>query len=237
MAAKRQPEKRSFGEITRLSTGRYRARYRGPDGDRHNAPVAFLSRLDAETWLAAQHRKVSSGDWKPPALAALEGVSVEDYARSSIARRRLRPGTVALYDKLLRLEIIPAFGNRRVRDITTADVTDWYNAMESRPTQQANAYGLFKSIMKDAVDEQIIERNPCRVKGGVNKQAAHEIKVLTPTQLGRYLDAVPAARRVPLLLAGWCGLRSGEVRGLRIQDLDVQADPTRGKVDAGLRPQ
>ena len=37
--------------------------------------------------------------------------------------------------------------------------------------------------------EEIIERNPCRVKGGVNKKAVHEIKVLTPAQLGRYLDA------------------------------------------------
>jgi integrase len=227
MADNKQPEKRSFGEITRLSTGRYRARYRGPDGDRHNAPVAFLSRLDAETWLAAQHRKVSSGDWKPPALAALEGVKVADFVRTSIARRRLRQGTSALYVKLLRLEILPMFGSRRIQDITAADVTDWYNAMESRPTQQANAYGLLKSIMKDAVDEQIIERNPCRVKGGVNKQAVHEIKVLTPAQLGRYLAAVPADRRVPLLLAGWCGLRSGEVRGLRVQDLDLHAGVVR----------
>ena len=227
MAASREPEKRKFGEITRLSTGRYRARYRGPDGERHNAPVTFLSRFDAETWLSAQHRKLSSGEWKPPALAASEGVKVADFARTSIARRRLRPGTVALYDKLLRLEIIPVFGDRRVREITAADVTDWYNAMGARPTQQANAYGLFKSIMKDAVDEQIIKRNPCRVKGGVNKHAAHEIKVLTPAQLGRYLEAVPAARRVPLLLAGWCGLRSGEVRGLRVQDLDLRAGVVR----------
>ena len=28
---------------------------------------------------------------------------------------------------------------------------------------------------------------------------------------------------VPLLLAGWCGLRSGEVRGLRVRDLDLDA--------------
>lgn len=223
MATKKGPEKRTFGEITLLATGRYRARYRGPDGERHNAPVTFLSRLDAETWLGAQHRLVSSGDWKPPALAATEGVKVEEYARTSLARRRLRPGTAALYNRLLRLEILPVFGRFRVRDISTADVTDWYNSMSSRPTQQANAYGLFKSILKDAVDEQIIERNPCRVKGGVNKQAVHEIKVLTPAQLGSYLAAVPAARRVPLLLAGWCGLRSGEVRGLRVQDLDVKA--------------
>jgi integrase len=47
--------------------------------------------------------------------------------------------------------------------------------------------------------------------------------VLTVDQLNRYLAAVPEARRVPLLLAGWCGLRSGEVRGLRVRDLDLDA--------------
>ena len=223
MAAKKEPEKRKFGEITLLSTGRYRARYRGPDGERHNARVTFLSRLDAETWLSAQHRKLSSGDWKPPALAAAEGATVEEYARTSIARRRVRPGTAALYDKLLRLEILPVFGSHRVRHISAVEVTDWYLAMSDRPTQQANAYGLLKSLLKDAVEEGVIDRNPCRVKGGSNKHAVHEIKVLTPTQLARYLEAIPAARRVPLLLAGWCGLRSGEVRGLRVQDLDLKS--------------
>ena len=51
MATRRVRAKRTFGEISRLPSGRYRARYRGPDGERHTAPVTFLSRMDAETWL------------------------------------------------------------------------------------------------------------------------------------------------------------------------------------------
>lgn len=219
----RRQEKRTFGEISPLPSGRYRARYRGPDGERYPAPVTFLSRMDAETWLSAQARKVSSGDWTPPVGVVAEGGRFEEFARESLSRRRLRPGTAALYDKLLRLEILPVFGSHRILHISAVEVTDWYLAMSERPTQQANAYGLFKSLMKDAVEEGIIDRNPCRVKGGSNKHAVHEIKVLTPTQLARYLEAVPAARRVPLLLAGWCGLRSGEVRGLRVQDLDLKS--------------
>jgi integrase len=61
------------------------------------------------------------------------------------------------------------------------------------------------------------------VKAGAQKQRAREIEVLTVDQLNRYLAAIPEARRVPLLLAGWCGLRSGEVRGLRVRDLDVDS--------------
>jgi len=93
--------------------------------------------------------------------------------------------------------------------------------MSATPTQQANAYGLLKSTFKDAVEDGLIVANPCRVKAGGQKTRAREIEVLSVQQLTVYLEAVPEARRMPLLLAGWCGLRSGEVRGLRVRDLDL----------------
>jgi hypothetical protein len=45
--------KRAFGQITRLPSKRYRARYTGPETVRHNAPYTFETREDAEAWLAA----------------------------------------------------------------------------------------------------------------------------------------------------------------------------------------
>lgn len=227
-ARTRRPPRRAFGEITRLPSGRYRARFRGPDGGRHTAPTTFLSRLDAEYWLAAQDRAISQGEWKPPVKEPPpKALTFGDYAKGSIQRRKLRPGTVALYEKLLRLEILPTFGAETVTSITSAAVATWYAGMASRPTQQANAYGLLKSIFGDAVDDELIVRNPCRVKAGSQKTRRSEIEVLSVDQLTRYLDALPADRRMPLLLAGWCGLRSGEVRGLRVKDLDLAAGVVR----------
>lgn len=44
MATGSEPsERRRFGEITKLGSWRYRARYGGPDRNRHTAPVTFLS--------------------------------------------------------------------------------------------------------------------------------------------------------------------------------------------------
>ncbi len=220
---KRRKARRSFGEISQLSSGRYRARYWGTDGRRYSATVTFLSRVDAEVWLAAEDRRIGSGQWEPPTTTPPTELTFDQYAKTSIGRRRLRPGTEALYQKLLRLAILSTFGTLDLKQITTAQVTAWYTSMAATPTQQANAYGLFKSIMKDAVDEELIDRNPARVKGGTQKRAAHDIEILTIEQLQRYIAALPVARRVPLLLAGWCGLRSGEVRGLRVRDLDLRA--------------
>jgi integrase len=222
MGSRRAKGKRGFGEIPSLPSRRFRARYTGPDGNRHSAPVTFVARIDAEGWLVEQERLISRGEWRPltrqlrdtPALMG-------EYAALVVGRRRLRPATVALYDKLLRLTILPTWANRPLDDITAAEISAWYAGMRNTPTQQANTYGLLKSIFKEAIEEGVLEANPCRVKAGGQKQRAREIDVLTVDQLNRYLAAVPAARRVPLLLAGWCGLRSGEVRGLRVRDLDL----------------
>jgi hypothetical protein len=71
-----------------------------------------------------------------------------EYAPVVVARRRLRPATAALYAKLLRLTIVPTWADRALDDITAAEVATWYAGMQNTPTQQANAYGLLKSISK-----------------------------------------------------------------------------------------
>ena len=226
MTSRRRSAKRTFGEISKLPSGRFRARFTGPDLNRHSARTTFVARIDAEAWLVAQARAISRGEWSPPVRQVAEArqqrpPTLSEYAATVIGRRRLRPATLALYEKLLRLAITPTFGDRQPSEISVAEVSAWYRSMNATPTQQANAYGLLKSIFKEAVEERLVEVSPCRVKAGTQKERAREIEVLTVDQLNRYLAAVPEARRVPLLLAGWCGLRSGEVRGLRVRDLDL----------------
>lgn len=219
--------RRSFGEISKLPSGRYRARYWGPDMLRHSAPVTFQAKLDAERWLADEDRRIGRGEWEPPRAAADKSPqtpsTLRGYARVALARRRLRPTTEELYRRLLDRVILPTFGETPLRGVTPDKVQTWYHAQRAQPTQQANAYALLKSIMKDAVDDGLIAANPCRVRGGSVKARAKEPETITVEELGRYVDAVPERYRVPLMLAGWCGLRSGEVRGVRRKDLDLAA--------------
>lgn len=149
---RKQSSKRVFGEISRLPSGRYRARLRLPGGERVSAPVTFVAKMDAELWLAHQERDISRGEWTPPTRATIAdrptpdaGTLLGDYAEQVLSRRQLRPTTVALYDKLLRVAIHPAFANRALDSITPDDVARWYRSMDRTPTQQANAYGLLKS--------------------------------------------------------------------------------------------
>ena len=63
MGSRRATAKRVFGEISQLPSRRFRARYTGPDRNRHSAPVTFVARIDAEGWLVEQERLISRGEW------------------------------------------------------------------------------------------------------------------------------------------------------------------------------
>ena len=91
----------TFGNISKQKSGRFRARYTGPDGRWHNAPYTFLSKTDARAWLTTEHAKLIAGDWTPPAVrnamrvAAIKRRSVPfgEYADAWLASRDLRPRT------------------------------------------------------------------------------------------------------------------------------------------------
>jgi hypothetical protein len=139
--------KRGFGKISRLPSGRYRARYTGPDANRHSVPLTFVARNDAEGWLVEHERLISRGGWRPPARQVREApLLLGEYATVVVGLRRLRPATVALYAKLLRLTVPPTWATRPLGDITAAEISAWFAGMRNTPTQQANAYGLLTSI-------------------------------------------------------------------------------------------
>ena len=58
--------RRGFGTVEKLTSGRYRPRYTGPDLKRHSAPFTFDTKLDAEAWLVDERRLIQSGEWLPP---------------------------------------------------------------------------------------------------------------------------------------------------------------------------
>ncbi len=53
---------RQFGNIRRLPSGRYQARYRGPDGKMRSAEQTFLRKSDASRWLTLKEAEIKRGD-------------------------------------------------------------------------------------------------------------------------------------------------------------------------------
>jgi hypothetical protein len=83
-----------------LPSGRYQARYRGPNGVDHPAPNTFATKTDAERWLARTEVEIHDDHWRDPDLGR---VSFGEYATAWIKERPgLRPNTVQVYQYVLR---------------------------------------------------------------------------------------------------------------------------------------
>lgn len=218
----KQGHRRGFGAIRKLPSGRYQASYVGPDLVRHKAPTTYQTREDAEGWLYKQRGAVSGDDWTPPAARKQAAVTFTDYADPWLEMRDLTPRTRALYTSLLRTHITPSFGDMAVTTITPIHVRKWYAALDTGPTAKANAYGLLRTICASAVDEELIARNPVRIKGAGTKKRQRELRVLTLGELEKIVTAIPARYEALILLGAWCALRFGELAALRRCDLDLR---------------
>ncbi len=216
-------QRRGFGHIRELPSGRFQASYIGPDTARHTAPVTFTAEIDAEGWLAAQRRLIERDEWRAPARGtSTKPLTLAEYATGWLSRRDLKPRTAEHYCQLLDQLIAPTLGERPLKALTASEVAAWYAGLpRDRPTLRAHAYSLLRTIYRAATDEDLVAVNPCRVRGGGTTRRKVQIRPASLAELEALAAAMPARLRLAVLLAAWCGLRFGELAELRRQDLDL----------------
>lgn len=217
-----------FGEVSQLPSGRYRARYTGPDGKRHSAPHTFDTKGDADTWLTLRRAEVIREDWTPPSQT---GLRFGPYAAKWLQGRPLKPRTREHYQALLDGHL-SAFDDVPLRRLTPEMVDDWHANLDTGPTMKAHAYSLLRTILNAAVARDLIAANPCRIRGAGNAKRVHKVKPASLAELGAIVEAMPAEYRALVLLAAWCALRYGELAALRRKD--VEPDGTVVHVRRGI---
>ena len=95
-----------MAHVEKRDKGRWRARYRGPDGRERSK--TFERRADAERWLAGVEVSKSAGDWIDPALGKR---TFADWAQEwSATIVDLRPSTLDRDRRIVRVHLIPRFG-------------------------------------------------------------------------------------------------------------------------------
>jgi len=219
--ARKTRTRRSFGAIRRLPSGRYQASYTGPDTARHNAPVTFETRLDAEGWLHRQHRAIGGDDWTPPA-ARRAPITVATYAAAWMADRDLKATTRAHYQQLLARHVLPTLGAMLVKQVTPAAVRTWHAQLDTGPTAKAHAYSLLRTVLGTAVDDDLLPANPCRVRGAGSAKQVKQIEPASISELAIIEANMSDRLRLFVPLAAWAALRFGEAAELRRRDVDLQ---------------
>lgn len=226
---------RAWGNIKkqRTKTPSYQASYIGPDQRRHYAPTVFAAKMNAERWLARErdyrdHCLATGETWKPPSERAVEKkakvLTLSEYGKTVIDQRILKPRTRIEYEAKWSQLIEPRLGRLAVRDLTTTAVRGWYSDLDSKlATRNGHAYGILNMICNTAVRDGLLDRNPCQITGAMNPKPKKKVKIPSTVELHAIADKLGAdegtARfKALVLLAGWCGLRFGEVSELRRGD-------------------
>ena len=219
--------RRRFGSIRRLPSGRYQARYPGPDGVDRPADDTFATRADAEDWLTLKEAEILEDDWIDPDAG---NVFVPAYVETWIGENTaLRPKTVKIYRGLLRSHIAPHLATVTVGEMTLARVRRWRKKLIDSGVSAitvAKAYRLLRAVFNTAVDDEMIKRNPCRIKGAGNEDSP-ERPVLTMAEVYALADAVGLRYRSLILLAAFTSLRWAELAALTPADIDLDARTVR----------
>lgn len=218
--------RRAWGKIRRLPSGLYQASYTGPDRQRHAAPNTFEVKLNAEFWLSDEHRLIETKAWTAPALrkaaAAVQGLTLADYAETWVKQRPVKPRTRIGYEGLLRLHIKKQLGSVPLAMLTAQHVRTWHHGLgTAHPRRNSHAYGLLHAICATAVKDGILPSNPCQIERAMDTPRKRQPLILTTAEVAKLADTVaPPKMKAFVLVSAWCGLRFGEAVEMRRKDID-----------------
>src|SRR5262245_61986766 len=240
--------KRSFGNIRRLPSGRYHVRYTDPHtGAPLKAPHTFAARIDAEGWLADRRREIDNRLWNPAAAKGRpKRITFSAYAERWLAERQisgrpLKARTAAHYRGILDRELLPTFGGRALSAITPDDIRGWYaHTLTAAPTMRAHTYSLLKTILASALADELIDANPCRIRGAGTAKRARPIRPASISEIEALTAKMPDRLALTISCGSWLAMRLGEILELRRGDVDLDAGVIRirrGMVRVGGRLQ
>jgi len=134
----------------------------------------------------------------------------------------LRGSSLYAYRGILQRHVAGApVGRRPLGEITTDELRGFLGALSCGPSARAAVYRLLAKAMNQAVREGLLNRSPLRAIPKPKEQP-REIRPLESRQVEALANAANPRYRVPVLVAGYLGLRAGEIGGLRLQDIDFE---------------
>lgn len=154
--------------------------------------------------------------------------TVEQYLNKwiKVYASELEETTRQLYQMYIDVHIVPEIGPLKIKSLKPMRIQEFYNGKLESKSLSSNTVGKLHTFLnrafKSAMKDRIIKYNPC---DGVNKPKKKKYSPPVLDENGFYnLLAVVKGTfdEVCILLAGACGLRRGEIFGLRLTDIDIK---------------
>ncbi len=203
-------------------TGKWLIQYRYTDWQgkrRKSTKRGFATKREAEEWLR-NFLITQKTDFD---------MKFEDFWKMYCAdmETRLREHTMRTKKYIVELKILPYFGNKRVNDITAADIRQWQNElikMGYSPTYLKTINNQLSAIFNYAVRYYDLKSNPCEKAGSMGKSKAEEMDFWTGEEFRKFIDSVMNKRLsyMAFMTLYWTGMRLGELLALNPKDVDLK---------------
>ena len=191
-------------------TGKWLIQYRYTDWQgkrRRSTKRGFATKREAEEWLR-NFLITQKADFD---------MKFADFWKMYCAdmETRLREHTMRTKKYIVELKILPYFGNKRVNDITAADIRQWQNElikMGYSPTYLKTINNQLSAIFNYAVRYYDLKSNPCAKAGSMGKSKAEEMDFWTGEEFRRFIDSVMNKRLsyMAFMTLYWTGMRLGD---------------------------
>jgi integrase len=131
--------------------------------------------------------------------------------------RDLQPSTLSSYQSMINEHLLPAFGGKLLREITPADLTDFFDGLRGKvsPKYASNIYALLNTMFEVAYQHDLIESKPLRSMLHKPKYQAGEKPTLTVETVEKIINELEGAHRVLLVVLCVFTVRLGEALALR----------------------
>jgi integrase len=209
-------------------------RYRGHVKDGSGRKIRShwtASKAEAIAWRQEAVIALRQGRLRPPTPTTVKdaGDALIAGMRSGAVLDRsgkpYKPKTIRTYEHALETYVYPLLGHRKLSSLKRADIQGFIEEMRATgasPSTVHNRLDPLRVIVRRAIDNDELMVDPCaRLKLPVVRN--NRTRIEAPAMAEALIAALPEPEQAFWALAFYAGLRRGELRALRVDDVDFDA--------------